>query len=456
MAVVGGHRGAEAKGRARPGFVRALSDLRFEIAVIALLVLTIAAILFANTILRETLVIGSGGVSPSATRWHADEAMGGNSAIEANPRRPLAWSCTLRPLYQYPFCAYEILLEEQRDRGQDLRKFQTITIDLDYRGRGDSFRLYLKNRDPQYSVAGRADTAKFNQIELPLRNGRQRIQAKLSDFKVADWWIQKSRIPYRLSQTQFDNVVAIEIDTGSSAQPGQHVFLVRNIMLRGNIVAIDQWYLGILGAWIILICLFLISRILDLQNDLKRRRLLHAAAQGEAQLAQEAARRDHLTGLHNRLGVTERYQQILAAGGTKPIAIMLIDIDHFKSINDRFGHAQGDEVLAAFAALLRGNTRDADLIARWGGEEFLLVARVSDAPAAVEMANKLRMLISTTSFVHGRLTASFGVNVCATLPAKLGPAISAADRALYKAKNEGRDRVVLHAPAEKSAGTRQT
>jgi len=253
MSDPGGNQRIEGESGTQPGFLHAMSRLRFEIAVIALLVLTIGAIIFANTILRETLVIGSGGVSPSAIRWHADESMRGDSTVA--PRRPLAWSCILRLHYQYPYCSYEILFEQQADRGLDLSRFQTITLDLDYRGRGDSIRVYLKNRDPEYSVAGRPDTAKYNQIELPVRNGHQRIEAKLSDFKVADWWIQKSRVPYRLSQAQFSNVVAIEIDTGSSAQAGRYDFDVRSIALRGNIVAIDQWYLGILGCWIILICL---------------------------------------------------------------------------------------------------------------------------------------------------------------------------------------------------------
>jgi diguanylate cyclase (GGDEF)-like protein len=176
--------------------------------------------------------------------------------------------------------------------------------------------------------------------------------------------------------------------------------------------------------------------------------LLEQVAKGEAQLARESARRDHLTGLYNRRGVTERYQQMLSEGADKAVAIMLVDLDHFKTVNDRFGHARGDEVLASFATILRSHTRDSDLIARWGGEEFLLIARVSDARAAVEMANKLRLLIAATEFPHGRLTASFGVHFCDRLPEKIRPAISHADRALYAAKENGRDRVVLHEPPE--------
>jgi diguanylate cyclase (GGDEF)-like protein len=436
-------------------FSQALTDLRFEIAVIGLLVLTIAAICFANLILRNTLVISPAQPLAFTTEWRGDAGMKGNSTVSADVRRPLAWSCQLRPGYQYPYCAYEIVFDGHSNRGLDLSKFQTLTITLDYRGRSDSFRIHLKNFDPRYSTPKDRSTLKFNQIELPVRNGKTVIEAKLEDFKVADWWLQKSRLPYRLSHAQFDNVVSLEIDTGNNAQLGPHRFRIESIVLRGNIVPIAQWYLGILGCWIVLICLFLISRILGLQRDLRRRRLLHAVAQGEARLAQESARRDHLTGLYNRLGVNERYRQMLTEDGGKPVAIVLIDIDHFKSINDRFGHVQGDEVLSAFAQLLQHNVRDADLTGRWGGEEFLLIARVSGARAAVELAEKLRMVIATNSFAHGRLTASFGVYFADALPDKLGPAISRADRALYAAKEQGRDRVVLHEPAFDAAGSRR-
>jgi diguanylate cyclase (GGDEF)-like protein len=428
------------------GAVReAISDLRFELTVIGLLILTIAAISFAGLILRNSLVIGPNGPTRFTTEWHADASLGGNTIVNADRARPLAWSCDLRAGYKYPFCAYELVLDRNRDNhGLNLRRFQTIAITLDYHGPADSLRIYLKNFDSRYSRPGDRGTAKFNQIELPLHEGHQTIEAKFSDFKVADWWTQANRLPYRLSHTQFDNVVALEIDTGSNAHPGRHAFRVESIRLEGKILPFEQWYLGILGFWIILICLFTISRILGLQRDLRQRRLLVQVAQGEAQLARETARRDHLTTLYNRRGVTERYQQMLAEAQDKPVAIMLADIDHFKAINDRYGHVQGDEVLAAFAALLRKNVRDTDLLARWGGEEFLLIGHVSDAQAAVEIADKLRLKIAAADFPHGTLTASFGVYYCERLPDKVRPAIGFADRALYAAKEGGRDRVVLY------------
>lgn len=424
---------------------QAVFDLRFELTVISLLALTVIAITFAGLILRNVLVIGPGKSIPFTAAMHSDVRFGGHTTIRATPARPLNWSCDLHDGFQYPFCAYELLLDlDHNDRGLDLSSFKTITITLDYQGPADSVRLFLKNFDSRYSRKGDWKTVKYNQIELPLQRGHQTIEVKLADLKVADWWTQINRVPYRLRHTQFDNVVSLSINTGTNAPLGYHDFRVDSIVFKGSIVPVEQWYLGILGFWIVLICMFTISRILALQRDLRRRRLLEQVARGEAQLARETARRDHLTTLYNRRGVTERYQQMLAESQDKPVAIMLADIDHFKRINDKHGHALGDEVLAAFAAVLRKNVRDTDLIARWGGEEFLLIAHVSDADAALDIANKLRLKIAATEFPHGRLTASFGVYYCDRLPEKVRPAIGLADRALYAAKEGGRNRTILY------------
>ena len=437
--------------RSAGGIRQALFDLRFELTVIGLLVLTVGAISFAGLILRNTFVIDAAHASQFTTEWRGDAVLHGTSVIRADHRQPLTWSCELRSGYQYPYCSYEIVLDRHSGEGRDLSQFKTIRLTLDYQGPADSLRLNLKNFDPRYSKASDRQTMKFNQIELPLHRGHQTIEAPLNDFKVADWWLQWMRLPYRLTHTQFDNVASLEIDTGNNAPLGRHAFRVEKVTLQGSIVPVEQWYLGILAFWIVLICLFLIYRILGLQQDLRRRRLMEQVAKGEAQLARETARRDHLTGLFNRRGITERYQQMLTEHADKPVAIMLIDLDHFKAVNDQFGHVLGDEVLTTFASLLRTHTRDSDLIARWGGEEFLLIARVSDGRAAVEMANKLRLLVAATSFPHGRLTASFGVYYCDRLPEKIRPVIGFADRALYAAKEGGRDRVVLYQPPGKEA-----
>ena len=161
-----------------------------------------------------------------------------------------------------------------------------------------------------------------------------------------------------------------------------------------------------------------------------------------AQLAREASS-DALTGLANRRGFDAYWQrEVSRAQRYKvPIALALLDLDHFKQINDRYGHAVGDAVLARVAALLTANLRDSDLLARVGGEEFALALPLADEPAAVAAAEKLCGLVARTVVppLTEPCTLSIGVASSADLP----PAdlALAADRALYHAKNSGRNRV---------------
>jgi len=166
----------------------------------------------------------------------------------------------------------------------------------------------------------------------------------------------------------------------------------------------------------------------------------------------EAAVRDRLTGLYNRGYFDDRiaaeYAYVKRHGGV--LAVMLIDLDHFKSVNDNHGHAAGDAVLGAVAKALVESLRAEDVAARYGGEEFALLARGSDAHGAQVLAERLRAHLAQTEVpAAGRslqITASIGIALLTRELTYRSPAelIAAADAALYASKNGGRDRVTLH------------
>ena len=165
-----------------------------------------------------------------------------------------------------------------------------------------------------------------------------------------------------------------------------------------------------------------------------------------AELAEEAVR-DPLTGLHNR----RHLDQVLAGGlGTSGVgeglAVITLDIDHFKAVNDRFGHAAGDTVLTAVARLLQASVRDGDTAVRLGGEEFLVLLPGADREQAVLRAEEMRRGVAAVVHAFGgeriRVTVSAGVAVRSGDGASAGTLLEAADRALYVAKATGRDRVV--------------
>ncbi|MDR3671831.1 MAG: diguanylate cyclase [Holophaga sp.] len=159
----------------------------------------------------------------------------------------------------------------------------------------------------------------------------------------------------------------------------------------------------------------------------------------------EASFTDLLTGLSNRRAMMERIHGELdrsARGGCRP-ALLMVDVDHFKLVNDTYGHEMGDEVLQALAAAMRSAIRGYDTCARWGGEEFLVLLPETDMADAVAVGEKLRGVVHQPCPEHPALpsvTISVGVAVHRegeTLPALL----RRADDAMYEAKRLGRDRV---------------
>lgn len=158
---------------------------------------------------------------------------------------------------------------------------------------------------------------------------------------------------------------------------------------------------------------------------------------------------DPLTGLFNRRYMDETLKRELsrAERKTAPLSLIVIDLDHFKRVNDTFGHDAGDKVLSSTAQKIKDGIREGDLACRFGGEEMVLILPECDRAAAFARADTIRQSIESMALQHGaaplgKITASFGV---ATYPADAGNAGSlfqAADRALYLAKSTGRNRVV--------------
>jgi diguanylate cyclase (GGDEF)-like protein len=160
---------------------------------------------------------------------------------------------------------------------------------------------------------------------------------------------------------------------------------------------------------------------------------------------------DSLTGLANRRSLEESLRTELARATRfgDSVCVVLADLDDFKSVNDKYGHAAGDEVLKAFAAALRKTARESDVAGRWGGEEFALVLPGTDAAGGARLAERARTAIEEhhVEMPNGDLcavTASFGV---AAFPEshELGEILAAADSALYAAKGQGKNRVVVSA-----------
>lgn len=179
-----------------------------------------------------------------------------------------------------------------------------------------------------------------------------------------------------------------------------------------------------------------------------RHRLAAALRSAEAARARADHLADHdpLTGLLNRRGL---HRRLLASGPAGTTGAVLLDVDHFKAVNDRWGHGRGDEVLVRVAAVLAATVRAGDLLARVGGEEFLVVTTGDGAPGTVALAERLRAAVAADTGVPA-VTVSAGVALCRPGPGVvclLDELNTQADVLLYRAKADGRNQVCVQVPA---------
>ncbi len=199
--------------------------------------------------------------------------------------------------------------------------------------------------------------------------------------------------------------------------------------------------------------------------DLMELRVRVRSALKMADLINMLAQRAHidgLTGLYNRIAFDERWAQSTAENQrhAKPLSLAIFDLDHFKSINDTYGHPAGDEALRTFARLLQRECRQSDVPCRFGGEEFVLIMPETGPDAAAAVCNRIREALEAIEWPahpERRVTVSCGV-LGADNTATISPSdwVQATDEQLYAAKNGGRNRVMVSRADRADQSLRQT
>jgi diguanylate cyclase (GGDEF)-like protein len=210
-----------------------------------------------------------------------------------------------------------------------------------------------------------------------------------------------------------------------------------------GVLTFEKVNFGMLLLMVMGVCI-LTSRLGGMRERSRRQK---AALETALEQNRLLATQDTLTGCLNRRAMTEKLGEALAMAarfGT-PCSVVLIDLDHFKHVNDSYGHAAGDEVLRTVADLARSQLRDVDSLGRWGGEEFLVLLPATNAPDALVCAERLQAKLAQVSFpaISPDLHLSFSAGVAAIgRDERLATLIDRADKAMYQAKQAGRARVV--------------
>lgn len=388
-----------------------------------------------------------------------DDRSAGGASIAALERRgkDLLLHCRIAAKHPWPYCKLIFSVAPGRP-GIDLSGLDQIIVDMTHHGTGkDLFGVVIVNDEAGLTRPDDWKTYKVNEVtglELPQHGP---VAVPLKWFGVAQWWKELARPPLDHSYAQMDNVIRIELLTQAGIPPGDHLFEIRSVRLRGKLVSDSALLVGLVALWIMAAiawpaatALVLRGQLHDSNTALARQREISQALELETRELAGQAHIDPLTGVLNREGLRAALldsSNLLA----DPMSVVFIDIDNFKRINDAQGHDVGDEVLRVFARVIGAEIRSSDRLVRWGGEEFLLVCPMTDVHHAVALAEKLRAALHRQAWPTGlALTASFGVAQHDTTE-DIGVVVKRADRELYRAKASGRDRVQAYIARQQEA-----
>ncbi len=341
-------------------------------------------------------------------------------------------------------CSYTYLLYQgtAADQGVDLSRYRNLNLKIRYTGPAHYLRLAIRNFDPRYSRLDDTNSSKFNALNLQPKDLVQPVAINLHEFSVPEWWVSQYDLPRNLAQPDMSNATAFSIYLQGEPTEVDHDIQIEQIEFSGDWISAEHWYLGILCAWMLLGAIYGTSKWIALRRKHREQRKKISELQTEKDKYEKLSTIDALTKVLNRHGI-EQFVETLQASN-QPMSVIVIDLDHFKRINDHRGHYDGDRVLQAVGELLRLHCRSSDGLGRWGGEEFVLVCPGASLSKAASLAEKLRERIQQASFLSEdplSITASFGVAACAAGDS-FDDAFRQADQALYLAKSRGRNCVV--------------
>lgn len=532
-----------------------------ELTVAIAVALTVFATVFREPLTNDNLVINPALVGKAIDFYTFDDrGNGGRSRVAADSKTPLKWTCALSTGFAYPFCGFGISLDPKGiGRGFDLSSYESIELSIDYQGAANAIRVLLKDRNPQYLVAGKS-VDKPNQASFPVQNGGQIVLMNLADFGVADWWKEASKAAPKVARPSFANIVALEIVTGADSGPGIQRIGIHQVTFHRHWISAQAWFGGIALCWLALIVSMLLYRrrqitairragelavreserlyrgilestsdaviVLDPAGDV---RLVNSAGLAAMELGSHekvigkhwthvwrdestkpveialgqavdgntsrfrascatskgtpkwwdvvvapilndsgeltallttsrditgereksdqlkwASEHDALTHLPNRRAFQSRLHAVTlrAIRDGHQVGLLLLDLDHFKHVNDSLGHSAGDELLKTIAERLRTGVRHSDMLARIGGDEFaILIENVSSAQDLLNVGNAVQSLIHSPVRVGGRSIragASIGGALFPENASSANDLFKSADIALYSLKHNGR------------------
>ncbi|CAM2834259.1 GGDEF domain-containing protein [Vibrio mytili] len=398
-------------------------------------------------------------ITPDRFNFYAtkDSDEGGVSEAEISiDQQSITLNCDIKKdQYAWPYCGISIYIDVvNATQGLDLSSYHTIRLKLRYEQAGDdeqkkALRLYLRNYNPEYSNPDDEYTIKYNGMQFSPSDFGEMIEIPIENLQVMTWWLADNKVAIEHSAPEFTNITRIDIATGASAPLGKHKIIFEKIELEGQYFSLETLLLWLVFVWMMLGLTFSLNELhrnrRAYANAMRRHRHLekvNSSLREKNNEFAELAHRDAVTGAMNRHAVRnwldEQSKHLRRKNDA--LSILYMDIDHFKTVNDTFGHQIGDDILREFVMVVAGALNTGDKLVRWGGEEFVVFCPSTNIEYAISQAEKIRKKVSAHIWVHGEiLTCSIGV---ANLHNEsVTESIARADEALYKAKRNGRNRI---------------
>lgn len=407
------------------------------------------------------LVVGAYDLLPPK-KWHwipsseisaqvySDQIFGGVSEAKWIDQEQLHFDCEIKP---HPdnglsFCGVRLDFLASLLPATDLSGYDEVYFDVDYSGENNALRFYMLAfvpgfTDPENPIG--SGLAKYQNVYIPTEETDSVIVVNMQQFMVADWWVTSNRVPRQFSMASSKHIMALGVDIVYPVVIGRHELKINGITFSGAWISAENWYLSIVLIWVSALLIGGIIRFYFLRN-------YTSTLQEEKNKYLELSMIDQLTGLLNRHGLSNFFENEMATGECGwPVAMLLIDIDHFKPINDTYGHKSGDIILRRISETIRAHSRQGDKVARWGGEEFLVLLPKISLEIAFSLAERLRKAVAELphpEISDQQVTISIGVAEL-NVQSNFDEAFNAADAALYRAKHSGRNRVVCDSPLPK-------
>lgn len=353
------------------------------------------------------------------------------------------YECNIGYGLSYPYCGMVIKYKHPKSKNFelpdyfefgdaqsiDLSGYDGISVSIEYSGQSNSLNFFLRNAEKLPENSSDYDQVPYIHVDfVPTESG---TFIDFSHTQVAKWWIDRFNPPQHQRQPNFEHVIEMGFDLPSLPAKGIHRFKLNRITATKSYFPRQQ-LLPIITALIGASLLILIIQGLLRYYSYRYRE--------ENQTLRTTMVIDPLTQCLNRLGLDTAIANMFPLRHSAGIYVMILDLDHFKNINDTLGHVVGDDVLRQVATALSKELRSDDIFGRWGGEEFIIISKISRANLENLIARLMRSLQDVT--IEGepesrKITMSVGVTE-ARARETFDDAFKRADEAMYQVKQSGR------------------